>query len=63
VNTVILRLNEGDATVNTALDRLKDANGGAQVITVKSGINKLGTMKRGDKLIVLGHGSTKSWAS
>jgi hypothetical protein len=40
VNTVILRLNEGDATVNTALDRLKDANGGAQVITVKSGIKQ-----------------------
>ncbi len=60
MSTVILRLNEGDSTVNTALDRLKKANGGAQVITVKSGINKLATMKKGDKLIVLGHGSTKS---
>jgi hypothetical protein len=60
VTTVILRLNEGDATVDTHLKRLKKGNGGAQVITVKTGISKLGDMKKGDKLIVIGHGSTKT---
>ncbi len=60
MSTVILRLNEGDATVTTYVDRLKKANSGAAVITVKSGVDRLGNMKKGDKLILVGHGNSKS---
>jgi hypothetical protein len=57
VSTVILRFNDGDPTVNGYTNYLKKANAGAEVISVK-GIGRLGRMKKGDKLFLIGHGSS-----
>ena len=55
---VIFRTHETDATVTRALNRLKQPD--MTVITKSGGLGEIGNLKKGDKLIMLGHGSTTS---
>lgn len=56
MTNVILRLNPGDSVVNTSLDRLKKKFPG-DVATATSNLDKIGKLKSGDRLFVLGHGN------
>jgi hypothetical protein len=58
VKKVIFRTHETDATVTKALNRLKQPD--MTVITKSGGLGEIATLKAGDKLIMLGHGSTTS---
>jgi hypothetical protein len=53
---MILRLHEGDVTVDGALNRLKTA--GRTVVTETGGLEDLATLAAGDTLFILGHGAT-----
>jgi hypothetical protein len=55
--TMILRLNEGDQIVTDSLKRLKQKYGSATVIKWRE-TSKVGELKKGDQLIVVGHGDT-----
>ena len=59
MSTVILRLNEGDATVTLQATWLQTGNPGSQIITVTGGLGALEQMKSGDQLFVIGHGSPR----
>jgi hypothetical protein len=52
----ILRLNEGDATVNLYEPRLSGGTG-ATVVTVSGGLGAIANVGSGETLYVLGHGS------
>lgn len=55
---LLVRMQEGDATVNASCDRLKTSTG-AQLITL-SQIAQVGNLKKGDTLILLAHGNTSA---
>jgi hypothetical protein len=57
MGTVILRLNEGNATVTAHAGRLQSGNPGSVLVTVTGGLDRIGTMANGDRLLVIGHGS------
>jgi len=56
--TIIFRTHESDNVVTLALNLLKKP--AMQVVTVSGGLDKISQMKKGDRLIILGHGSPTS---
>lgn len=56
---LILRLHEGDTTVDGALNRLT-LGGTREYVTERTGLSKIGTLAPGDRLFVLGHGDPNS---
>lgn len=54
--TWILRMDEGDQVVNDSLANLKKKYGSAKVFTYAQIPANVGKIKKGDQLIILGHG-------
>ena len=55
--TLILRMNEGNPTVDLHANRLQTGIAGATIVTVSGGLSAIGNLRRGDHLYIIGHGS------
>jgi len=58
MSTVIFRTHEAEKVVTAALLILKKP--GMEVVTASGGLQRLARMRRGDRLMILGHGSPTS---